>query len=78
MIERGSFSVLDALLYMIRNWTEATSQKYERAILGAGDFRRESGKELSISAVLGSFKHEALVEGIRQRALQKREKDSED
>lgn len=78
MIERGSFSVLDALLYMIRNWTEATPWEYERAILGAGDFRRESGKELGISAVLGSFKHEALVEGIRQRALQKREKDSED
>ncbi len=44
LIERGSFSVVDALLYVIGNLTEATPGEYERAALFDGDFWRETGK----------------------------------
>lgn len=63
---------------MIRNWTEATPWEYERAVFLAGDFWRETSKELGMGAILWSFEHKALVEGIRQKGLQKRKNYPED
>lgn len=65
-IERGSFSVLDALLYMIRDLTETTPWDYECVGLFASDRWRETGKQLGIGAVFRLFEHDSLMERIRQ------------
>ena len=74
LVERSSFSVLDALLYMIGDLTEATPREYKRAGFLARDFWRETGEQLGVGAVLGFFQHETLVEGIRHKSSQKRKK----
>lgn len=73
LTEQGGLSVFDALLYMIGDLTEATPREYEGAAFLASDFGRETGKQLGIGAVLGFFKYETLVEGIR-KGSQKRKK----
>ena len=70
--------MVDALLDMIGDLTETTPREYKCAVPFAGDFWRQTGKQLGIGAVLGFFEHEILVERIRQKGSQKRKEYPED